>query len=423
MTESHLDEAMGFGAPSGKTSAHLGKYGMGLKSASFSQCERVTVLTIQDGIAAARRWTAENVRSGWVCEHIDPIAADRMLKAGWGAARIAASGTVILWEHLDAFRVARNRVDGVLEEQIKSIAQHVGLHFHRFLERGLIQVQVDAKNDETGGLGPPRTVTPLNPFAYPANSVRGYPKVFRMTIPGLGPLRLDAHIWPRKSRLPGYVLGGGKVSQRQGLYFYRNDRLIQAGGWNGWRQDDEPHLSLARVSVDLPGAYDEAFALNVQKSAVEVPADFVEALGTLVSDGVSFQQFVRDAQEQYSRKAESSVGAALVPGTGVAPSVAKEVGKVIRKSASGAPKRVPLRWARLPPGRVFAIDRDRDAIVLNSGFRKEIEASPATQAQLIKVLIFLLARDDVERQRMSGPRLKWIEMCQAALVATIRTAK
>jgi hypothetical protein len=75
---------------------------------------------------------------------------------------------------------------------------------------------------------------------------------FHVVTKGFPPLDLEAHIWPSNSTGLGYKLGGGKVAERQGFYFYRNDRLIQAGGWNKWRESDaEPHSSLARVKINI----------------------------------------------------------------------------------------------------------------------------------------------------------------------------
>ena len=80
----------------------------------------------------------------------------------------------------------------------------------------------------------------------------------------------ECHIWPPQSHALGYRLGGGKVALRQGFYFYRNNRVIQAGGWNGVRGDDgEPHLSLARVKIDLPSELDSMFKLDVTKSRLD----------------------------------------------------------------------------------------------------------------------------------------------------------
>src|SRR5207248_876268 len=93
-------------------------------------------------------------------------------------------------------------------------------------------------------------VKALDPFGYPTTGNLQYPRTFTVSIDGCDAIQLAAHIWPAKSNLEQYK-GIGSVIERQGFYFYRNDRLVQAGGWNGFRQP-EHHLSLARVAVDLP---------------------------------------------------------------------------------------------------------------------------------------------------------------------------
>jgi len=86
---------------------------------------------------------------------------------------------------------------------------------------------------ETGEIGRSKPwSSPLDPFSYPMSGATGYPKKFNISIPGMGNLEAMAHIWPSSSKKgPGYKLGGGAVSRRQGFYFYRNDRLIQGRGW------------------------------------------------------------------------------------------------------------------------------------------------------------------------------------------------
>lgn len=424
--EAGFDAAMGFGADTGKENSDLGKYGMGLKSASFSQSQAVTVLSGHGGEAAGRRWTTDNIRSGWICEHIDPTAAADHLSQDWGQLVLNGSGTVIRWDDLDAFRVARDRADGVLEDYFRRIALHLGLHFHRFLAAGRLQILVDAVNEETGDRGSARPIAALDPFGYPETGRRSYPRGFRLDIAGVGALDVEAHIWPRRSRHSGYILGGGKVSQRQGFYFYRNDRLIQAGGWNGWRDDAEPHSSLARVRVDLPGDYDDAFGLNLQKSSVSVPAGFFEALVVSRSDGTSFAQYLRDAIETYRRRSGRPAGpeAPLVPGAGITKSLARRLRRMAVVNSGDPARSVTLAWKTLPESEFFRLDRDNDTLHLNTRYRSAVmlgkRGGPA-DAPLVKTLLFLLLETELSRERSSATSRDWLTKCQTMLVAAART--
>ncbi len=215
---------------------------------------------------------------------------------------------------------------------LPSLQKHLGLVFHRFLSDGRVKIKVDAVDADTGTTGMPNLIYPMDPFSYPRSGSREYPKVFEINMPGLPTLALEAHVWPSNSNDLGYKLGGGKVAERQGFYFYRNDRLIQAGGWNRWHESDsEPHTSLARVKVNLSADFDSTFRLNVQKSKLDVPPVFIEVLDSVTKDGKSFLRYFKDADAVYRKgKAEKTAKKTVVPGSGGMP-----------------PKRIPLPMLEL----------------------------------------------------------------------------
>src|SRR5262249_32109340 len=101
MSDEELREAMRVGSRSSKSDKQLGKYGIGLKSASLSQAETVTVLTRQGKSVIGRRWTLENVRNNWSCDILQVSDVQRALNGTFGEFRITKSGTVIIWERLE----------------------------------------------------------------------------------------------------------------------------------------------------------------------------------------------------------------------------------------------------------------------------------------------------------------------------------
>jgi hypothetical protein len=418
-----FDDAMGFGIDTGKGFDELGKYGIGLKAASFSQAKAVTVLSRSKGAVAGRRWTADNVAQGWVCDHIAEAPAADVLNEDWRTVSTVSSGSVVIWDELDAFRVARDRADGLLEQYFRTISVHLGLHFHRFIESGEIRLFLDAVNEETGEAGAPREVLPLDPFGYPTTGRLGYPRDFSLDIPQVGNLAVQAHIWPRRSRHHGYLLGGGGVSQRQGFYFYRNKRLVQAGGWNGWRDDAEPHASLARARIDIPGSLDQAFGLNVQKSGFSVPAGFLDALPGARSDGLTFSQFIRDAIDAYrAREAHGAQNGTVVPSRGIPAGLTARLRHVLANNEN-QPREFEFVWRTMHPDQFFDIDREQGTIALNATYRDKVVPEgrrTRNDAPLIKVLTFLLLQDELPRQRKSAGRQAWLARCQAALVAAAR---
>ena len=289
MNTAELKEAMRFGSDRDRAQRSLSKYGMGLKLASFSQARCLTVLTHQSSRASGRRWTLDGINAGWACDVLDREEVSAQLKRSWGSIDLSRSGTVILWEDVDRFPQPPGGLRAALRSLQKRLEIHLGLAFHRYLENGTVRIEMDQQIIGLSEHGIRIPVKPLNPFAYPKSGSPDFPKTFNITIDEVGEIEAEAHIWPPNCELPEYRLGQ-RAAARQGFYFYRNDRLIQAGGWNGVVQHDtEPHSSLARVRIDLPPELDTRFGLNVQKSAVVVPAGFEVAVAESRSaDGVPF---------------------------------------------------------------------------------------------------------------------------------------
>lgn len=423
MSERRLDEAMTFGRQTGKNETELGKYGMGLKSASFSQCDSLTVFTRRQRKVAAQRWTVEGIREGWVCERLDPRAAAKYLNTDWGGAvNTSQRGTIVRWDRLDAFAVAAGRADDVLETLITRLDHHVGMHFHRFLSMSKLKIFVDTQDVDTGLLGPQHRIDPLDPFSYPTTGRKEYPRKYICDVRDVGRLTLAAHIWPPRSKLPGYRLGGGRVSRRQGFYFYRNDRLIQAGGWNGYRDDAEPHASLARVTVDLPAAFDEAFALNVQKTALVVPVGFFDALDQAKSGTHPFSRYLTDAIETYrTRDTRAKTGVAFVPNGGVSPKLRAVIRNTVVDPGTEV-RTMAFRWEKLADDQFFEVRPETGEIVLNAKWRNQVlqgKRPSKNDAPVVKALLYLLLRDELGRERMREESRRWLEMCQEILMKAV----
>jgi hypothetical protein len=422
MNEARMEQAMGFGVRTGKGAKSLGKYGMGLKSASFSQCGSLTVISARrSSPPVGRQWNTDGVRRGWKCAHLKSNAADEILAMEWFGRELRAS-TIVRWDDLDAFRVPAARADATLAQLFDSVSLHLGLVFHRFIQQGL-RIDMDTVDVETGATSVPRPVEALDPFEYRQSGHADYPRTFSVNLSGIGRLELEAHIWPRKSRSESYLLGRGQVARRQGFYFYRNDRLIQGGGWNGLRSDGEPHLSLARVKVDLSSAFDTAFSLNIQKSGVHVPEEFEAAVGRSKSGGRSFAQYLASAQTAYREKQASGSTAAeeLVPGVGLPSRLRKQLKGQLDDDVSV--EEVRLGWSDLPDDVFFSWDRDSLELRLNEKFRRAVlngTRASAADAPLVKLLLFRSLREDLHRERLSSARQRDLTDLQAVLVAAAR---
>ncbi len=420
MSESHMERAMGFGVRTQKTARSLGKYGMGLKSASFSQCGSLTVMSTTGSGGSGRRWTTEGVRQGWKCAFVEPSAVSEYLRQPWFGDGTSAR-TIVQWDELDAFRVPAARAEATLAQLFDAVSLHLGLVFHRFLQDGL-RIDLDTMDVETEDVSVPRPVRQLDPFAYRSTGHPGYPRTFTIRLPGIGKLDLEAHIWPRKSRSENYLLGRGQVARRQGFYLYRNDRLIQGGGWNGLRADGEPHLSLARVRVDLSSRFDAAFGLNIQKSGVHAPEGFDIAVGDARSGGHSFADYLATAQAAYrDRPPDPGRSEQLVPGAGIPSRLRRQLWAQLEDDEQ--PEEVRMGWKPLPEDVFFSWDRDRLELVLNERYRRAVlngTRGSAADAPLVKLLLFRVLREDLKLERLSAARQNDLGQLQAALVVAAR---
>lgn len=425
MRAADIDRAMQFGGRRAYAEGDLGMYGMGLKSASLSQADSVTVLSrARNSEPLGRRWTEAQAKAGWKCDIVSRAFAAEELDRRWTAGlRLRPSGSVVRWDDVRDFQKASGRVDAYLRKVRIAIANHLGLQLHRFLSSGKLRTLIDTENVETGEVGIQTPVTPLDPFAYERSGARGYPKKFRITIPDAGAVDATAHIWPARSKLPGYKLGGGAVSRRQGFYFYRNDRLIQAGGWNNLRDDAEPHVSLARVEVDLPPDLEGFFSVRFSKSGVDVPRSFVDALETTTADdGTRFGAFIERAIEVYRTKGEAKLKPVVPPGAGIR----AEVQRAVRDNLPVIPRddEIEVRWTSLPPDQFFEIDRHARVLFLNRKYRKAVlgnsRRASGADAPLTKVLLYLLINDMFRTQRESAIERGTLEAYQAILVAAVK---
>jgi len=262
----------------------------------------------------------------------------------------------------------------------------------------------------------------LDPFGYHQTGAPGYPKDFRISIPGSGELVGAAHIWPARSKLPGYKLGGGAVSRRQGFYFYRNDRLIQHGGWNNYRDDAEPHLSLARVSIDLPKGLESVFSVRFNKSGVDAPRSFVDALEKAkADDGTTFPQYLERAEAVYRTRGPATIKPVIPPSGGVRSALRRTIRDALPVSDDG--KDIDIVWEILDEDTFFTIDRDNRLLSINSLYRKALtggrRAKPG-DAQVLKLLLLLLVNDMFRSERESAVARATLAALQEVLVTAAK---
>ncbi|MFJ7048850.1 ATP-binding protein [Streptomyces sp. NPDC101112] len=430
LDDAGLDAAMTVGRRRDYAEGALGMYGTGLKAASLSHAASLTVVSrTKRSRAAGRRLTTESIEDGFRCDTVEPRYAQGLIDRYDGI--IEWQGTIVRWDRVRAFEtVAPGQSDQFLSKAISRLETHLGLYLHRFLQQGLkLDIAVWDVSSGEEGIGEEVdhiAVEALDPFGYKVPGKARYPREFTAPVEGAGQVRLAAHIWPAKSKEAGFRQIGA-LSDRQGFYFYRNNRLVQAGGWNGLR-NPEGHLVLARVAVDLPAQANGVFSLDVKKERITVTPAFTLGIERAVdAGGNTFHSFLTDAESAYrdgSKRTEIKRKPVTSPGKGVDP----KVKRVIKEELPEKPGEEPITfmWGSLTDNRFFELDRENNVIVLNKAFREDFndgQRGGANDAPVTKTLMYLLLEDCFGLGRWEKSRADRIDYFNTILLASVHAQR
>jgi hypothetical protein len=281
MTANGAVEALRYGTRRTYSRGDLGRYGLGLKTASLSQCRSVTVVTRSSAMAnrVAVRTLDLDLIAEWdewlvVDPGSDPLTERARRGLGDGP------GTVVIWRKLDRVLPERRPEGGWARRRLDTLAaktaEHLGIVFHRFLEGEKGRDLVIAVNGEK--------VEPWNPLApeEPARQELALQSFEIVSGEIVGIVELRRFVLPSRDQFSSAVQferlsGPLNWNRQQGLYIYRAGRLVQWGGWNGVRGIDE-HTKLARAALDFDTDLDSAFHINVAKMRVTIPPQLRQML-------------------------------------------------------------------------------------------------------------------------------------------------
>lgn len=299
MSPERLEEAMRIGGKSDYSGNSLGKYGFGLKGASWSQTKVFTVVTKEDGRAAHHMtWDAHDMGE-WEVKS-EPLEAWEVK-----ATALKKHGTVVLWKDMKPPQ-ATATLKGLdpYSSEIAALERHLALVFHRFIEgkaqgRKPVAIKINgnriAANNPVGH--PLAKAYDLKPIKIPTESGEGRVHVQAFLLPSED--EIAAHHkadGPEAVKLALDRIGlFGKRNESQGLYIYRHGRLIKWGGWaQMWETNDEK-TKLARVVVDFDKALDDAFKINISKQTVQLPQQLQAEIKKLADIAR------KDSQKKYRR--------------------------------------------------------------------------------------------------------------------------
>ncbi|WP_424183987.1 ATP-binding protein [Actinokineospora sp. G85] len=425
MTPDKIDSAMTVGGRRDYGDGDLGHFGLGLKAASFSQARTLTVMSQAAGHASVgRRWRLDKLTgSSFTCDIVPSEFVDAEFNREWGIPMI--SGTTVRWDDVVSFPASddRARVETFLNTTITNACQHLGMVFHRFLQDARLNIEIEVRDVDTDFVAPPIPVTPLDPFGYPTSARPDYPKNL-VAVSGDTKLTFRCHLWPAPSSSAQYQLSGDPI-QRQGLYFYRRGRLLQAGGWVGVHAIHR-RLRLARVEVEVDNDVTGLFQMNAEKSRVQVGPEFAGlASSAQAEDGTTLADYLTIAEDVFtaSQQRERKRAPVIYPGAGLPP----HVRKTIKNELTGlSDEPIDIRWDTFVDDSFFRVDRDTQTLWLNNRYRKMLlggKNSGLNDLPLLKSLIYLLV-ENVFRGSHLGPRDKDnIELWQTILTAAVQAER
>lgn len=244
----------------------LGRFGMGLKTASFSQCKRLTCITKKENYAIIKRcWDIDFINQENEWQLLDYVSDELFID------KIAnqKSGTLILWEKLDRIvgeaESTNEKVKKAFYDEMVTVKIHLSLVFHKFIESKSLKIFF--QNDE---------IEANNPFLLHLDPKpeMGQPEQFDN-------VEITYFILPHMSEIgkEEYEKTGGSLGwfEQQGFYVYRGSRLLVAGDWLGF-QKKRDYSKLARIAVNFSNIADFNWKLDIKKSTATPPIEIRKEL-------------------------------------------------------------------------------------------------------------------------------------------------
>lgn len=280
MTHDDLLNAMKYGSDRSYSDDDLGRFGLGLKSASLSQCRILTVVSKTVDELSAFQWNLDAVLEDkkWDCIELenDEIYAIPNIKKLLEMQK----GTLVVWQNFDiAYKKSNGKIREYISEEMVDAEKHLSLVFHRYLSNKFKHFLIYVNNDP---------IEPLDPFLedHPKTDTK---KPSEIEMDG-GIIKVQPFILPHMSDLSDSDINklGGIEALRtgQGFYIYRNDRLIIYGKWFRLSSSSISHelMKYGRIKVDIPNSLDDIWDIDIKKQNATIPKQVLNYLKKAVTD-------------------------------------------------------------------------------------------------------------------------------------------
>lgn len=274
----------------------LGRFGMGMKTAAFSLGKRLTVITKSDSIVSNASWDLDQIpKIGW-----NLIIRDENEISEFSSI-IGEQGTVVVIEALDRVididdeKKAKNKFYRIASKTEK----HLALIFHRFIEEANLVLELN---------GVP--IKAWNPFILENSATQELPEESIFSDSGYAEVVIQPYVLPHKTKFASdddYQAAGGPKgwNYHQGIYVYRNRRLIICGTWFDYIKK-EPAYNLARIKIDITSASDEDWKIDIKKSTASLPSYVREPVERAIDLCTEASARVYNSRGSYSKSNISS---------------------------------------------------------------------------------------------------------------------
>jgi hypothetical protein len=279
MDSDQLNNAMQYGSKSPyekRNEYDLGRYGLGLKTASLSQCRELTVISKQENEIFGRRWDLDYIKESNQWSLIDLQSEEMIDLPGFNELEKLNSGTLVIWRKLDKIIIGDSSFESKFSAKLDFVNEHLSLVFHRFLDNdsSVKNIEIYSNNAK---------ILPQDPFLMKKSTLIMDAEIIRIENENV---IVKPYLLPHLSKMTNAELEkvGGKDGLRsnQGFYVYRNKRLLVWGTW--FRMLPKHDISkLARIMIDIPNTLDHLWTLDIKKSTAIPPEDIRKNLVGIIT--------------------------------------------------------------------------------------------------------------------------------------------
>jgi hypothetical protein len=250
----------------------LGRFGLGLKTASFSQCKKLTVISKKDSQISIKQWDLDYIsqENKWwlLTPDFDDFNSNPLMEEF----NHNEHGTLVIWENIDRYKQSS------FTDKIDKLKKHLSLVFHKFLEgsASFNKLKISINNNPLKPFNPFNTLHDST-FETSPTKINIYDSQINIT-PYILPdhKRLSQQEWDEYSTEDGYI-------KSQGFYLYRAHRLLIHGTWWGLHKATDAH-KLVRIKIDISNDQDQYWGIDIKKSTANPMPEIKNDLKIIIAE-------------------------------------------------------------------------------------------------------------------------------------------